>query len=647
MRASSLFIGAILLGVSGCSVKLLPDNETPSVANTCQASSDCGGSNASCENSVCVASSGSIDEVLVEVTPDSQSEFGGLSFVATLDGVMTADRNRAIDLPTALSFVPQVRANLADFPNCPMDGGKQQLAARIEYTRVSSVGGVPILGLPKVSITVDVQPAAMSMPVLVNSQPAQGVSLFPGTYDIYVTPAVDPAVLDKNKGCEIGPLILRGVVAAEGAPSSAPHATIDLPKPVVLDGTVLRGMGSTLVGWTLDIVEPLEGRVISTLGPLGATSMNGLTNFQTITYLPPAVAPSADPQGPDTNNPGAGSPLVRLTPPPEMIASAPTVYWELAAADINGVDANGHEKVSLDMTGVPIPDQLVEVTGQVTGQDKKDVGVPSTLRFFSISLEGALGITAVFNPSVMTDDQGRYTIKLFPGQYRVVATPDVTTQDALAAASAAPDAATPSGASVASPWAITEVAQLAIAKTGNLPQPIGLTPKIILQGTAKSDPKDAPAMGATFEVVPSILLSKVGVLRSALAQTPSLPPSASVPIIDDKNGAFLLPVDPGDFDLSLRPADTSNFAWWVLPAKKIDAASASSSLMARLMLPVPIEGTITIPSRDDATVRVVLRSASVRAYAKVPSGTGVTKVGETRTDDSGHYSLGLPASFGH
>ena len=67
--------------------------------------------------------------------------------------------------------------------------------------------------------------------------------------------------------------------------------------------------------------------------------------------------------------------------------------------------------------------------------------------------------------------------------------------------------------------------------------------------------------------------------------------------------------------------------------------------MARLPLPVPIEGTITIPARDNQKDRVVLRSASVRAYAKVPSGTGVTKVGETRTDGAGHYRLGLPASF--
>jgi hypothetical protein len=626
MRALAISLTALVVGISGCSVKLLEQSDSPSVANTCHANSDCG-AGATCDRGACVASSGSIDQVLVEVTPDSRSEVAGLSFVSTLDGVRSGDHNRAIDLPGVLSFFPQVRANLADFPNCPADMGKQQLAARIQYTRVSSVGDVPILGLPQPSITVD--------------GPAQ-VSLLPGTYDIYVTPSVDPAVLNANKGCEVGPYILRSVVVEDGAPSSGPHATIDLPKPVVLDGTVVRAKGGTLLGWNLDIIEPQEGRVISTLGPLGATGMNSVTNFKTITYLLPAL--SAAVMSP-TVNPGAGSPLVRLTPPPDMLASAPTVYWELAAADINGVDANGHEKISLDMSGVPIPDQLIDVSGQVKN-DNGDLGVGANVRFYSLSLEGALGITAVFNPSVVTDAQGRYTIKLFPGQYRIVATPDVTTQDAVAAAPPSGGAPAPSGASVASPWAITEVAQVAIAKANPAPVDIKLNKKIILRGTALSDPNGAPAMGATFEVDPSILLTKVGVLRSALAQTPALPASASVPIVDDKSGAFMLPVDPGDFDLSLRPSDTSNFAWWVSPAQKIDAARASSALMARLLLPVPIEGTITVPSLDDPTKRAPLGNASVRAYAKVPSGTGVTKVGETRTDDKGHYRLGLPASFG-
>jgi hypothetical protein len=628
LRASTLLW--LALGPSACSVKLLAETNDTSVANTCHASSDCG-SGASCQNGVCVASTGTIDEVLVEVIPDSQSDFGGLSFVSTLDGITQGAHDRNIDVAPVQGFVPQVRADLSDYPNCPTDGGKQQLAARVVYTRVSSVGGVPILGLPEVSVTVDLQPSGPTH-VLVDSQPATNVSLLPGTYDIYVTPVVDASILATYAGCEVAPFVMRNISVAPDSPPSSPPATIDLPPPVVLDGTVLR-KGGTLVGWTLDVVEPQDGLVISTLGPLGATSMNFLTNFNTVTYQPPVVAKTAD--APSAGSPTSGSPLIRLTPPPEMLTSAPTVYWDLSAVDINGVASNNHEKVSLEMTGVPIPDQLVDVGGQALG-DK--VGTRTNLHFFSVSLEGALGITAVFNPSIMTDDQGRYTIKLFPGQYRVVATPDVTVVDVATPTKDSPAAT--------SPWAITEKTPVAIAKTDNAPLTIDLAHKIVLQGTALADPSGAPATGSTFEVVPSILVSKVGVLRSALAQTPALPASASVPIADDKKGAFSLSVDPGDFDLSLRPADTSNFAWWVAAAKHIDTTTATAPLAARLPLPVLVDGTITIETTTaTAMSKVPLGNATVHAFAKAPNGAGVTKVGETRTDDAGHYILGLPASF--
>jgi hypothetical protein len=47
----------------------------------------------------------------------------------------------------------------------------------------------------------------------------------------------------------------------------------------------------------------------------------------------------------------------------------------------------------------------------------------------------------------------------------------------------------------------------------------------------------------------------------------------------------------------------------------------------------------------DAMGPRALRGAAVRAYAKVPMGTGVAKVGDTRTDDTGHYLLRLPPNF--
>src|SRR5262249_35410404 len=98
------------------------------------------------------------------------------------------------------------------------------------------------------------------------------------------------------------------------------------------------------------------------------------------------------------------------------------VYWDLAAADLAG---DGH--CNLDMSGVPSTSALVAVSGQIQGATDTDPTTPfparANLQFSSIRLDGADGLTAAFTRSVMTDDAGNYSTKLFPGLYRVVILP--------------------------------------------------------------------------------------------------------------------------------------------------------------------------------------------------------------------------------
>jgi hypothetical protein len=155
-----------------------------------------------------------------------------------------------------------------------------------------------------------------------------------------------------------------------------------------------------------------------------------------------------------------------------------------------------------------------------------------------------------------------------------------------------------------------------------------------------------PALGATLEAIPIIMPSQVGPLKGALAQSPVVPQNASVSV--DDGGWFSLRLDPGDFDLSLRTPESSNFAWWVWPGAHVTRAQAPGDTIpwakvARLPYSVPLEGEITAP--DATGTMLSLRGAAVRAYARVPTG-GVTKVGDTRTDDMGRYRLRLPPTFG-
>jgi hypothetical protein len=199
------------------------------------------------------------------------------------------------------------------------------------------------------------------------------------------------------------------------------------------------------------------------------------------------------------------------------------------------------------------------------------------------------------------------------------------------------------------PWAIQEEQWTIPFSTQPTPLTLDATlrQKRAITGSVFAGASTLPdAPGATINAVPTILPSQVGALKGVLAQVPTLPQNASISVGSD--GAFSLPLDPGDFDISVRTPDSSNFAWWVWPGAHIalpDATDSTTHIEPRIPFPVPLEGIINVP--DAAGARTPLRGAAVRAYAKVPlPGTGVTKVGDTRTDDMGRYRLRLPPSFG-
>jgi hypothetical protein len=112
--------------------------------------------------------------------------------------------------------------------------------------------------------------------------------------------------------------------------------------------------------------------------------------------------------------------------------------------------------------------------------------------------------------------------------------------------------------------------------------------------------------------------------------------------VNGQDASFALSLDPGVFDMSVRAPESSNFGWWVWPRAQVTPPSSASeplSIKPWLSFPVLLEGPIVDAKRDP------LSNAVVRAYALVPDGSGVAKVGETRTDAAGHYRLLLPSSY--
>jgi hypothetical protein len=277
----------------------------------------------------------------------------------------------------------------------------------------------------------------------------------------------------------------------------------------------------------------------------------------------------------------------------------------------------------------------VNVSGRVNGTGQ---GVRANVQFSSLTLDGASALTTMFKQSVVTDDGGNYMANLFPGQYRVVVLPSGGSIAPPAAQNGVPG---PMG-SAAEPWAIKEETWTISAQASQTID-VGLVSKQTIAGIAYTGSADLLAVGALFDATPAVVPRLVGALNSVLAQTPVAPRNASIGVNYD--GRFALPLDPGDYDLSLRAPESSNFAWWIRSEVHIGAPGSTDAIpaqVARLPYPVPLEGVITVP---DAAGPRVLRGAAVRAYAKGPTGNGVAKVGDTRTDETGHYRLRLPPSF--
>src|SRR5262249_31396815 len=154
------------------------------IANTCSSNADCSGG--LCSDGMCTANHGSIDEALLEILPDATSSIGGLSFLSAQSQIAGGDLSRDIALPAVTSFIGPVQMTSTRIPaGCPYvvsAGSKQSIAARVEFTRISDVSGVPIYGIPNVPVQLDTTPISGSAGWNFRA------SLVPGWYEVYIQP---------------------------------------------------------------------------------------------------------------------------------------------------------------------------------------------------------------------------------------------------------------------------------------------------------------------------------------------------------------------------------------------------------------------------------------------------------------------------
>lgn len=600
MNARRILAIAASLGAlaPACSEPPQADDATPTVvANRCASDAECGAG--VCDAGSCRAREGELDRVVLEIVPDSTSSFGaGLGFLLEAEGVAAGDARRDLALPALSSVRGRVRLTSPGTSCTYAVAADASIAARVDLTPTDALLGIPRQSYAATSTSSAPKPGAPE-------GWSFGATVVPGVYDVYVRPADDPA-------CPVAPALLTSVPIAPGDLAMP----LDLGEPADLAGTIVPPLAGTLDGWSVDVVDPVHGRTISTTARLGAGAP---TNFRVQWRAPQATASAPGSLSVAGAAASMVSPLLRVTPPSGV--AAPTALWDLAAADLDGDGA-----VSLDLSALPLAP--VHVRGELRGGADAASVVPGVVSLASASLAGAIkGVTASHAVSVTTDANGAFEADLLPGVYKVVALPDP-----------------------ASPWGVAQTSWIVTATDAEMRRTVAAPPRTAVSGSTRG-PSGAPLAGMTVSAVPSVAASPNAVLDQALAKASLLPRAAGDYTAGD--GTFVLALDAGRFDLAVQAPERSGLPWAVAPHLDV-AAAGPVDVALTASWPVPLGGHLVDPGGAPVA------NALVRAWAVLADGvvtgrnatpvpgakSSAVQVGEARTDGAGRWRVLLPSHLG-
>ncbi|HLV66092.1 MAG TPA: hypothetical protein VKY73_09775 [Polyangiaceae bacterium] len=621
----SLVLGAALAGSglavgSGCTVTALAERERPVAVNECEVDSDCG-PGASCSERACFAHTGSLSTLLFELTPTAAAGILAGERLTTVQSVPLSGGSFELRLEDLSSVRGRVREAVPS--GCEFAGlreGTRVLPASDGTipARVSFAPSERRLGLPAETHYAEVT-NLVTFPGVAATH-SFDVNVPAGTYDLYIEPF--PLVAQSIDApmpptCALPPQLLLGQRLGGGRVD----LTLEVPAPARLALSIfLPASERVLSGWSVDMIEPSTGRVLSTRATLGLGQQAGANTLRfdaQLAYLPVAYAD-------DTASAAKGNELVRLSPPDDV--AAPTLFFERAALELFTQGSGTIELVS----SLPRP---VHLEGQVldrgTGEPRRASVTLTATRIHQASP----GTLASFVRMVETDAEGRFEVELVPGTYAVQAVPRLIAER--------PDIG----------YAIAEATwEVAPEPTQQAGRAIELDPAPEFVGRALVPGTGSGARGADVNATVSPFAAPSGVLARALGETAPVPRSVTA-LIDDPGGRFHLDVDRGLLDFSVRPPEGSRLAWLVMPGVRLEGSQDLGQL--RLPTPVKLEGTARVAGRSDLTP--ALARAHVRAYALLDESGASTDdpalaraavaVAEGRLDPDAGFVLYLPASL--
>jgi hypothetical protein len=595
MRAGIFAAATCLAFASGCG---LPTSDLePVVENTCSSNDACG-PNGACVDGTCLSVEADLPGLYVTIDLPAQADYAGAtstllfleeSGVAFLPGAGGGVRNH--DLVTSELVEVSGQMTTAECAGVKL-GADGQLPVSMDLYPVGQPAGIP--------------QTVYSVNYVVGSDGGAATSHVPkGTYDVHIRPATDDGETPDVEGCSSPP-----------PPALLPHQLIDGTTSVSVDGIVPRQLtgaittgGFNLDKWRVDLVENQSGRIISTAHALDdLVDKTGSDYTFALEYWSGIV----ESEGIDA--------VIRLTPDDtQHLAGMPVILWKLSSVDLFGT-----YEVSLDVSGLSdVNAQPISVSGSVLDASSSAKVSATVVVQSQELLNGDIGDTVFYKRTLETDGDGNIAnLNLLPGTYQVAAVP--TSNPELAITTTA--------------WEFREGEVNAEGRA------ILLNPKASLLATAIT-PQGQPAHSmpavAQASAAPSVTY------RESVLSISELQPTAATGITD-LNGRFAVNLDPGNFDVFVRPGEESNLPWLVEPRVNINSAQSSlTGDLGQLTIthPVVLAGNILSPMGDalpGATIRAWLALPNLEDEGALPT---AVQIGETTASASGAYRLLLPASI--
>ncbi len=575
-----IWLVPLLLAPLGCALSKSDEFEESSTTNTCHDSSDCG-ENGRCSGGSCRAIEGEYGSILFEVSVPgaaTSADFSGISFLATRD-VDPAGGRLDLELGSVAEVTGVITPPPIDRVVC-VEYDFDAVPLRVTLTPTER-----LLGLSARIYTALAECADEAS----CEQAVFGMRVPPGEYSVYVKP--EPSEVAPDEICDLAPQLFRRV---EIGPARV-QLPLELPDPARLHVTVHsmpQGVSGQLDGYTVDIVDSVSGRRLSTSSLLaGAATVEDHVEYQI----------DLDYSAPIGDTDVAAQDLVRLSPPEEV--TAPAVLMERA-----GLELFAGEAVIEHLRELP---QAITLEGRVERTNAEPALASVTLRATALDFLEP-GTLASYQRTVETIPDGRFQVQLLPGSYRVTVVPPLESELAV----------------VQAEWDVAGEPAIQAGRTITLPDGPRLIGNVLT-------PSGEALVGAHLQSVAATSNANTSVLQAALGEAPFVPRANSG--VTDSAGRFALLADPPSVDVSVRPGAGSGFAWLVRPNVPVTVPDNFDLGRMALPLPVPYSGFVTVLDG------VVLPGALIRAYVLLNDpAEAVVQVAEARADAEGEFELLLP-----